>query len=68
MLNITDILILVCVYTKFVRDGNFKEVMFKQLSFSHLRLNTIAPSYPGGVLRRILDRGVPRRFVNPNPI
>ena len=23
---------------------------------------------PGGVLPRILDRGVPRRFVNPNPI
>ena len=22
----------------------------------------------GGVLPRILDRGVPRRFVNPNPI
>ena len=22
----------------------------------------------GGVLLRILDRGVPRRFVNPNPI
>ena len=43
MLNITDILILVCVYTKFVRDGNFKEVMFKQLSFSHLRLNMIGP-------------------------
>ena len=24
--------------------------------------------FPGGVLPRILDRGVPRRFVNPNPI
>ena len=23
---------------------------------------------PRGVLPRILDRGVPRRFVNPNPI
>ena len=23
---------------------------------------------PGGVLLRILDRGVPRMFVNPNPI
>ena len=23
---------------------------------------------PGGVLPQILDRGVPRRFVNPNPI
>ena len=23
---------------------------------------------PGGVLPQILDRGVPRRFLNPNPI
>ena len=23
---------------------------------------------PGGVLPKILDRGVPRRFLNPNPI
>ena len=23
---------------------------------------------PGGVLRQILDRGVPRRFLNPNPV
>ena len=26
------------------------------------------PGGGGGVLPRILDRGVPRRFVNPNPI
>ena len=25
-------------------------------------------AHPGGVLPRILDRGVPRRFVNPTPI
>ena len=29
-------------------------------------LGKISPG--GGVLPRILDRGVPRRFVNPNPI
>ena len=34
-------LILDCVYTKFVRDGNFKKLMFKQLRFSHLSLITI---------------------------
>ena len=25
-------------------------------------------NYPGGVLPQILDRGMPRRFLNPNPI
>ena len=28
----------------------------------------LIPLNPGGVLTRISDRGVPRRFVNPNPI
>ena len=41
----TNILILDCVYTKIVTDGNFKKLMFKQLSFSHLRLITIGASY-----------------------
>ena len=27
-----------------------------------------SPGGGGGVLPQILDRGVPRRFVNPNPI
>ena len=29
---------------------------------------TKSPGGGGGVLPRILDRGVPRGFVNPNPI
>ena len=28
----------------------------------------VPPGGGGGVLPRILDRGVPRRFVDPNPI
>ena len=36
---------------------------------SALKLETLGPGRGGGgVLQRILDRGVPRRFVNPNPI
>ena len=29
---------------------------------------TSEPGGEGGVLPKILDRGVPRRFLNPNPI
>ena len=32
------------------------------------RRNTMCSSVPGWVLPQILDRGVPRRFLNPNPI
>ena len=30
--------------------------------------DTVLVFLPGGVLLQILDRGLPRRFVNPNPI
>ena len=43
--NVSHIYISYTVPKKYKRrmHGNFKEVMFKQLSFSHLRLNTIGP-------------------------
>ena len=41
----SNILIPDCVYTNLVIDKNFKKLIFKQLSFSHLRLITIGTSY-----------------------
>ena len=42
-----------------VQTGSFDVILAKRI---------LRAEDPGGVLPRILDRGVPRRFVNPNPI
>ena len=41
------------------------KVLCGMFLFSFLALT---PGGGGGVLRQILDRGVPRRLLNPNPI
>ena len=61
---------------KFVVAENFSELVsnWKVNDSVYIRLFHDCMAWkgggfdPGGVLPQILDRGVPRRFLNPNPI
>ena len=51
--------------------GNLREFFGEEKHFSALAhdFGKVSVKSPGGgVLPQILDRGVPRRFLNPNPI
>ena len=59
----------VCPFDKPIKSLYFRSFVVSVL-FARFHFKVIRKSLynPGGVLPRILDRGVSRGFVNPNPI